>query len=286
MAGPPGVGGWDGGPARESVCLMRDSILSMGWIAAAFMGLVLGLLGGGGGILTVPILVGFFGMSPTEATGASLLVVGSVALLGSIQGMRAGEADLRIAVTFALPAMAGAILARAVLLPSVPKQVLGIAKDDLLLAAFALLMVVVGVNLLRGRRECQTRVAPMAVVMGTGAAIGLISGALGAGGGFLIVPALSLVLGVDIRRAIPTSLVVIAMQSLGGFLPELRNPVQWAVLGPVILIALVGMLIGNLVRHRVPAAALRYSFAAMLALVAAWMLTKAVTHHLQIPHPV
>lgn len=250
----------------------------MSWVAVFGMGILLGLLGGGGGILTVPILVGFFGMAATEATGASLFVVGVASVIGAAQGFLRREVEVGAALLIAVPSAVGAFLARAVLVPRLPSVVFGLAKDDFLLVAFALLMVVVGLRMLKRPPEgSDGRVVPRVVIAALGFLIGLVSGTLGAGGGFLIVPALTLLLGLDIRRAIPTSLTVIALQSLVGFAGELGNPVAWDVLLPVLGVGLLGLLVGMPLRERAPKDHLRVGFAMLVFVVAMWMAVRVVS---------
>lgn len=246
------------------------------------MGTVLGLLGGGGGILTVPILVGFFGMSGVEATGASLLVVGVTGAVGAISGLRDGQCDLRSGVSMAIPSMAGAFSARQWLVPALPERIGPFPKGEFLLLGFAVFMVVVAVRmLLASRRPSVTesgstrRIAPWAWVV-AGLLIGGLSGLFGAGGGFLIVPVLTLAMGLDIRRAIATSLLVIGIQSLGGFLGETGRPLPWALLGGVVAVSLVGMVLGLAVRRSVSARALTPSFALLILAVAGWMFWRAL----------
>lgn len=244
----------------------------MSWLAVFAMGLLLGLLGGGGGILTVPILVGFFGLAATQATGASLFIVGVVSLVAAAEGFRKREVDVRAALMIAIPSAVGAFVARRFLVPSLPDPMFGWAKNDLLLGMFAALMVVVGWRMLRTTPEKPpANPATWSIAM-VGFAIGLVSGTLGAGGGFLIVPALTLMLGVDIRRAIPTSLTVIAIQSLIGFSGELGQPIPWDLLLRVLGVALLGLLLGIPLRSRTPKEQLRVGFAVLIFLVAGWMI--------------
>lgn len=249
----------------------------MSWVAVLAMGVLLGLLGGGGGILTVPILVGFFGLPATQATGASLFVVGVASIIGGAQGALKREVDFRAAGLIAIPSSIGAFAARKLLVPNLPNTILGLSKDEFLLILFAALMVAVGWRMFRSS-ESNTKTEPSAaLIAGLGLAIGLVAGTLGAGGGFLIVPALTLLLGVDIKRAIPTSLTVIALQSLIGFTGELGKPISWDVLLPVLGVAIVGMLVGMPLRDHAPKQHLKTGFAVLIFVVAAWMIIKVST---------
>jgi uncharacterized membrane protein YfcA len=251
----------------------------MGWFATLFMGFVLGLLGGGGGILTVPILVGFFGLAAAEATGSSLFVVGLTSSLGAIQGLLKKQTEVSAGILIAIPSMIGAITSRKFIVPSIPKEMFGLTKDQILLGAFAILMIVVGVKMLLKKKEAtQTKQNPVLVVI-CGLAIGILSGTLGAGGGFLILPVLTLFLGVEMERAIPTSLLVISIQSLGGFTGELGKPIQWELLLKVSAVALVGLGMGLTLRQKAPRKALQLAFAYLIFMVAIWMIARVVTSH-------
>ncbi len=251
----------------------------MAWIAVFGMGLVLGALGGGGGILTVPILVGLFGMSATEATGSSLFVVGIASSIGAVQGLWKKQVEVRSALLIAIPSATGAFLARKFVVPGIPENVAGLPKDDILLAAFAALMVLVGIRMLRPPGTLARAEASIAKIAGIGFLIGLVSGVLGAGGGFLILPALTLLMGVELTRAIPTSLVVISIQSLVGFGGELSKPIQWSVLWLVAAVAVTGLILGLVVRDRAPKKALQLAFAILVFLVAGWMFLKIGLNH-------
>jgi len=249
----------------------------MGWLAVFGMGLVLGALGGGGGILTVPILVGLFGMGATEATGASLLVVGLISSVGAIQGFVKKMTDAQAGLLLAIPSTLGALTARVLLVPNIPATFFGITKDKLLLGTFAAIMIIVGIKMLRPAVEAPQVEAGRLKIALFGLMIGLVSGVLGAGGGFLILPVLTLLVGVKLEKAIPTSLMVISLQSLGGFAGELGKPIQWQTLGSVVLVAMVGLVVGLMFRECVPRKALQFSFAGLVFVVAGWMIFRVLS---------
>ncbi len=246
----------------------------MGWAATLFMGFVLGLLGGGGGILTVPILVGLFGLNATLATGASLFVVGSTALFGAGQGIFKKTCDVSAALTLAMPSALAAMSARRWLVPAIPDFILGIHRDDLLLGMFAVLMVVVAIKMLRTTAPPEPRARNFVVLVVLGLLIGVVSGTLGAGGGFLIVPVLTIYLGVEMSRAVPTSLLVIAIQSLVGFTGEIGKPIPYELLLQITGVALLGLGLGVFARGYIEAPKLRTSFAILILLVAGLMVAK------------
>ncbi|MBS1724696.1 MAG: sulfite exporter TauE/SafE family protein [Armatimonadetes bacterium] len=244
----------------------------MGFTAVAIMGLVLGLLGGGGGVLTVPILVSLFHIEPVRATGCSLFVVGSTSLVGAVQGLVKRQYDPAPLTAFAACSIVGAFTARRFLVPSLPPLIFGVSKGNVLMGAFVVTMVYVGVRMMLNKSsEKVPESRPVWILAALGLAIGVVSGFLGAGGGFLIVPALSLVLGYEMTKAVPASLFVIALQSLAGFAGELGQPIPWTLLLEVTAIALVGMAVGLAVRPRVDAQRLRKGFSVLVLLVAVYM---------------
>ena len=243
------------------------------------MGFVLGLLGGGGGILTVPILVGFFGLTAAEATGSSLFVVGLTGLVGAIQGLFKKQVELSSALLLAIPSTIGTTIARKYLVPGIPTHIFGLTKDQVLLTAFAILMIVVGVKMLMKKSDAPEPKHNPALVIAFGFGIGLLSGTLGAGGGFLILPVLTLLLSIDLEKAIPTSLTVICIQSLGGFfIGELGKPIQWNLLLSVAAVALVGLGLGLTLREKAPRKTLQVAFAYMVFVIAIWMIGKSFIH--------
>ena len=251
----------------------------MGYFAALFMGFVLGLLGGGGGILTVPILVGFFGLTATEATGSSLLVVGLTSMVGAAQGFFKKQIVISSALLLAIPSMIGAITARKFLVPSIPSQIIGLSKDQVLLGAFSILMIIVGFKMLAKKKEGPEPKHNPLLVVAYGLGIGILSGTLGAGGGFLILPVLTLLLSIDLEKAIPTSLTVISIQSLGGFTGELGKPINWSLLLTIAGIALFGLVAGLLLREKAPRKTLQLAFAYLVFAVAIWMIVKISLNH-------
>jgi uncharacterized membrane protein YfcA len=251
----------------------------MEWLAVLAMGWILGVIGGGGGILTVPILVGLFGMTATAASGSSLFVVGIASSVGAAQGLIRKESEWRTALALAIPSMIGALSARLWLVPSIPSTLLGFPRDEWFLVIFAVLMVIIGIRMLRPTMPDQRENTHPLKVAGLGLAIGLISGVLGAGGGFLILPVLVALLKVPITRAVPTSLLVISLQSLVGFAGELSRPVDWRLLGSIAGVAILGLVIGLAVRKFVPKQGLTVGFAVLVFLVAGWMVAKVFMNH-------
>lgn len=225
-------------------------------LLSVLIGLSLGVLGGGGSILTVPILVYVAGLDPKEAIAASLFVVGVTSAAGAISHARGGRVKWRTGLLFGAAGMAGAFAGG---------LLGGYIPGELLLVAFAVMMVATSIAMLRGRRESDpTKVhteLPVFRVLLDGAVVGLVTGLVGAGGGFLVVPALALLGGLPMSVAVGTSLVVIAMKSaagLAGYLTTVQLP--WGLVLGVTVAAVLGSVIGGRLAGRVPETALRKSF--------------------------
>jgi uncharacterized membrane protein YfcA len=214
---------------------------------AVVIGVSLGLLGGGGSILAVPLLVYVAGLPATEAIAMSLLVVGITSGVGLIPHARAGRVRWRSGLLFGAAAMAGAYAGG---------RLAAVIPATVLLTGFALMMFGTAVMMIRGRRDTPDRPVPAersaARIAPYGAAVGLVAGLVGAGGGFLIVPALVLLGGLAMPAAIGTSLLVIALQSLAGFAGHLSTTtVHWGLTAAVTAAAVCGGLLGARVVDRI-----------------------------------
>ena len=223
---------------------------------SVLIGLSLGLLGGGGSILTVPILTYVAGMNPKEAIAASLFVVGATSAVSAVTHARKKRVKWRTGLVFGAAGMAGAF-GGGLLGGHIP--------GTILMIAFALMMVATSLAMIRGRKD-RTTVAhdgelPVLKVILEGLVVGLVTGLVGAGGGFLVVPALALLGGLSMPVAVGTSLVVIAMKSfagLGGYLTTVT--LDWTLVGGVTAAAILGSFLGARLAGRIPEAALRKGF--------------------------
>lgn len=241
---------------------------------AVFVGIALGLLGGGGSILTVPLLAYVAGMDAKQAIATSLLVVGVTSAIGAISHARAGHVQWRTGLIFGGAGMAGAFgggwLARFI-------------PGSFLLIGFAVMMVATAVAMLRGRKDRNTPEAddgghlPVPKIIAEGLVVGLVTGLVGAGGGFLVVPALALLGGLPMPVAVGTSLVVIAMKSFAGLAGYLSSvQIDWAVALAVTTAAVVGALIGARLTAMVKPDALRRAFGWFVLTMSAVILAQEI----------
>ena len=246
----------------------------MFWLTLALavvVGITLGVFGGGGSILTVPLLVYVAGLDTKPAIATSLVVVGATAIGALVAHARAGRVQWRTGLVFGATAMVGAY-AGGRIGPMVP--------DLVLLVGFALMMLATSVAMIRGRRERPSseehRQAPLILVLVEGVVVGLVTGIVGAGGGFLVVPALVLLGGLHMATAVGTSLLVIAMKSfaaLAGYLTAVQ--IDWGLAASVTALALVGSVIGGWLAGRIDPDRLRRGFGVFVLAMAVFVLAQA-----------
>lgn len=239
---------------------------------AIFVGIALGLLGGGGSILTVPLLAYVAGMDAKQAIATSLLVVGVTSAIGAVSHARAGRVQWRTGVIFGAAGMAGAYLG-GLLARFIPGTVL--------LLGFAVMMIATAVAMLRGRKNVDQsgREGGMKipVILAEGLAVGLVTGLVGAGGGFLVVPALALLGGLPMPVAVGTSLVVIAMKSFAGLAGYLSSvTIDWTLALAVTAAAVVGALAGAKLTTRIDADVLRKTFGWFVLLMSSVILAQEI----------
>ena len=247
----------------------------LGYIGAVVMGLSLGLVGGGGSILTVPILVYLFSIDAVLATAYSLFIVGTTALFGSFSHMRMGNIHWRTALVFGIPSIAAVFATRAWLVPSLPDPLFHIggavvSKALGMLVFFALLMVIAAYSMIRrpksdGQPAMDGGGQPAfnyPLILGEGLVVGTVTGLVGAGGGFLIIPALVLLAKLPMKQAVGTSLVIIAAKSLIGFTGDLRGDevIDWDFLLLFTAIAIGGIIAGSALSKHVPNEKLKPAF--------------------------
>lgn len=235
---------------------------------ALLIGVTLGLLGGGGSILTLPILTYVAGVAPKSAIASSLFVVAVTSAVGVVAHARAGRVRWRTGLLFGAAGMLGAFAGG---------RIAGHLPARGLMLGFATMMVVAALAMLRGRRASAATTVELAVgkVVLIGATVGLIVGTVGAGGGFIVVPALVLLGGLAMESAVGTSLLVIAMQSFAGFFGHLgHTAIAWPLTLAVTAMAVVGSFVGGNLAGRVPPAQLRRAFGVFVLLMAAIVVAK------------
>lgn len=248
----------------------------IGYFLALFVGLVIGTLGGGGSILAVPILVVFFQMEPQNATVYSLFIVGVTSLFGAIQHFKSKLIHPKNALLFGIPAVISISLTRLLLVALIPQKIhLGetivFEKNTFIMSLFGILMILASIPMIRGQKEHpSTKKNRPTVLVIFGLLIGFISGLVGAGGGFMIIPSLSIFMKVPIKNAIATSIVIIAINSLSGFTAELFKPnlqLNWIILLGFTLIATAGLIIGLRFNNRMQADKLKKGFGIFVLLI-------------------
>lgn len=259
-----------------------DSIL--GYFGALVVGLTLGLLGGGGSILTVPILVYLLALNPVTATAYSLFVVGTTSLVGSIRNLSKGMVDVKVAVVFAIPAFIAVYLTRRFLVPAIPEEIFTIGdfvltKDLGIMLFFAIIMLLASITMIRGRKsenEEERKIKlniPLIIIEGV--VVGMLTGIVGAGGGFLIIPALVLFANLPMKRAVATSLVIIAAKSLIGFIGDVQNlEIDWTFLLLFTGISIIGIFIGIYLNRFINEKPLKKAFGWFVLLMGIYIIAK------------
>lgn len=242
----------------------------IGYIGALAVGVSLGLIGGGGSILTVPILVYLFGTEASEyAPAYSLFIVGATSLVGSAQKYREGLVDIRTFLVFGIPAIITVYLVRHSLVPAIPDDIpIGdfmLSKRLLVMGLFAVLMVLASVSMIRGRKESEEEDGPQKfnypLILAEGVVVGVLTGLVGAGGGFLIIPALVKLSKLPMKKAVGTSLLIIAAKSLFGFVGDAtRLDIDWNLLMIVTALAIGGIFAGNYMSRSIPGYKLKKGF--------------------------
>ena len=241
----------------------------VGYFASGLIGISLGLIGGGGSIITIPVLVYLFHIEPTLATAYSLFIVGSTSLVGGIRSAISKSVDLRSAILFAVPSTVGVFVTRHFFLPHIPETIFEVNgftlhKDVALMLFFSLIMLLASIQMIRNKHEREQshsrHMFAMLVVQGLG--VGIITGIVGAGGGFLIIPALVLLAGLPMKKAIGTSLIVIAINSLIGFLGDLAllKEIDFGLMFLVSLLAVSGVFLGTYLSRFIAAKNLKSGF--------------------------
>lgn len=250
-------------------------MILLGYALAALIGLSLGLLGGGGSILTVPVFVYVLGYDPKLAIAMSLPVVGATSLVGAIAHWRAGNVRLETAATFGVVAMIAAYVAA---------RLAHFLSGAVQLSMLAVIMLAAAISMYVNARRPPSPVTPdrrdgrgasLRLLIPVAVMVGLITGIVGIGGGFLIVPALVLLGGVGMKQAVGTSLLVIAMNCASGFAGYLgRVTIPWTFVAAFTAVAVIGILVGTALARHVPQRALKQAFAVFLVVMGTFILVQ------------
>ena len=241
----------------------------IGYLASILIGVSLGLIGSGGSILTVPLLVYLFHVSPILATTYSLAIVGISSIAGVISRLKQKLVDFKTIFIFGIPSIIGVFSSRKYLLPAIPEQIYGgahfmLTKSHFIMMFFDTLMLAAALSMILGKnKKEQEGILPVYgfTLMLVGIAEGLLTGIVGAGGGFLIIPALVLLAKLPMKKAIATSLVIISIKSLVGFSGDLlHTSVDWSFLSKIILLATLGIITGNYLNKKMDGAKLKKGF--------------------------
>ena len=258
-----------------------------GYIAAVFIGIVLGMMGGGGSILTVPVLVYLLYVNPLTATTYSLFIVGVTSMTGGARAYAKKQVDFRSVTEFGIPSIFAIFITRHFLLPAIPDQLffignVEITKDIFLMIVFALLMLIASIFMILNadegiepRTQAPERNNKILYLAMLGFIIGIITGLLGAGGGFLIVPALILFMKLPMKTAIGTSLVIIAINSIFGFLFSLKQtPLDWKILLLFTALSIAGIYIGSRFTDKIPGKTLKKWFGWFVLIMGVYIIIK------------
>lgn len=261
-----------------------------GYFAALFMGLSLGAIGGGGSILIIPILVYLFQIDPMKATVYSLIVVGFTAFVGGVSYSKNGWVAPRKGIIFAAPSVISVFLTRAYLVPQLPDPIIQyentqISQSVFTMILFSMLMLLASGSMIRaGNRkhvdEQAMSLIQIAKLIFVGVLVGFLSGLLGAGGGFLIIPSLIFLGQLPMKKAIGTSLFIIAVNSIIGFMGQMRNPIvlDWKLILSLISISLIGMVVGARVSKKVSDQNLKKSFGYFVLIIGFAILSDQIYH--------
>ncbi|MFC3560219.1 sulfite exporter TauE/SafE family protein [Pedobacter jamesrossensis] len=259
----------------------------LAYLASALIGISLGLIGGGGSILTMPVLVYLFGVSPLLATSYSLFIVGSTSLIGTFGNFKRGLVNIKTALLFGSASISTVFFTRKLIIPNIPKSIFKIGSFELtenmlMMVLFAVLMVAAALAMIRGGKDetSAERERPKLKVeklLLYGISIGLATGFLGAGGGFLLIPTLVILVGLPMKEAVGTSPFIIALNSLIGFTGDLGHfHIDWIFLAKITTVAIAGILAGGMMSKKIDGGKLKRGFGWFVLVMGCYIILKEV----------
>lgn len=253
----------------------------LGYFSAVLIGISLGLVGSGGSILTIPILVYLFKIEPENATSYSLFIVGFSSLIGTYKHYKLGNLQLKAALYFGIPSLFALLVTRKFILPTIPKVIfetnkLHITKDVIIMVAFSILMVFAAFSMIKKQSDTNSKETNFTKLILLGITIGTVTGFLGAGGGFLIIPTLVLFGNLSMKQAIGSSLFIIFINSTLGFLGDVINGViiNYSFLMIITLIASIGILIGTQLSKKIDGKKLKPAFGWFILFMGIYIISK------------
>jgi uncharacterized membrane protein YfcA len=261
----------------------------IGYICSILIGMSLGMIGSGGSILTVPVLVYLMHMNPLLATTSSLFIVGVTSLVGGLRAYHKKAVNFEAVTEFGIPSIFSIFITRHYLLPALPHHFIStgnisVSREMFLMVTFALLMLIAGISMIRSKyiesnpddrvKARQNRAWALVIL---GLVIGVITGLLGAGGGFLIIPTLVLFLRIEMKTAVGTSLFIIAINSLLGFVFSLKQfEYNWMLLFAFSILSITGLFIGIRLSNRIPGLRLKQAFGYFVVLMGLYIIVKEI----------
>ncbi|MEM8522021.1 sulfite exporter TauE/SafE family protein [Flavobacterium sp. PL12] len=257
----------------------------VGYFASILIGVALGLIGGGGSILTLPVLVYLFAIEPVVATAYSLFIVGLTSAVGSANYFKKGLVNIKTAIVFGIPSIISVFLTRALLVPAIPDIIFSsgnftFTKDLFLMLFFALIMIFASYSMIK-KDKIKLEIEPeiqkfnYPIILIEGAIVGVVTGLVGAGGGFLIIPALVILSKLPMKEAIGTSLAIIAAKSLIGFFGESsESAINWQFLFTISAFAIVGIFIGTALSKKIDGNKLKPAFGWFVLVMGIYIITK------------
>ena len=261
-----------------------------GYLSSIIIGVSLGLIGGGGSILTVPVLVYLFAVDAVAATAYSLFIVGLTSAVGSVSYFQKGLVNVKTAVIFGIPSIIAVFMTRAFIVPAIPSELFTVGnvvatKSHMLMLLFAVIMIAASYSMIRKvKAKSPEPTGPQKfnypLIVLEGVIVGLITGLVGAGGGFLIIPALVILSKLPMKEAVGTSLVIIAAKSLIGFLGEgSETVINWPFLATVSIFAIIGIFIGMSLSKRIDGEKLKPAFGWFVLVMGIFIILRETVLH-------